>query len=214
MMDTYEKKFKSKIFFQSNLTSNFKNKFSKINISNQHYYNVSNTFSSSYNYFNEKFQPKYNIYNDGYTLYNTRLEEEDLKEIILTRLITSAISVFLCLICMMIYFCICVKKRIQIGEENREKTDRISQQKEDFDDLDKNKDEKDERFLTSEDKVEDNLNQNYLSQSKEKENNCTSVSFENVIEQNKSVDLNNNIYNPYSSNISKIKIIYYQLIFL
>ena len=132
---------------------------------------------------------------------NNKMTIEDYNNIILTRLITSGISVLACFICIVIYFGILIKKTIQTKKEIRQKVEKINQlaNGEDLDEIDENNHDKNERFLTcenmEEEKIENKINnpQNRHSSITNKEGDGT-VSFENVVEQNKSVDIKKNVF--------------------
>lgn len=136
------------------------------------------------------------------------LSLDDKNSIILTRIIISGISFIACLICIIIYLYLCVKKTIETRKENQQKAELMNQMdnEEDLDDFEEKGDDKKERFLTCDDMEEEKIENEKglrLSLFSRKDKDET-VSFENVIAQNKSVSFKKKFYNPYSSNQSKL----------
>lgn len=139
-------------------------------------------------------------------LIHLSLDEKN--SIILTRMIISAISSIACLICIIIYFWLWIKRSLESKKENQQKAEMMNQADdgcEDLDEIAEQTDDKKERFLSCEDMEEEKIeNKNGLRLSlSSKKDNSEAISFENVIAQNKSVSFDNkNVYNPYSSNQS------------
>jgi flagellar biosynthesis/type III secretory pathway M-ring protein FliF/YscJ len=136
------------------------------------------------------------------------LSLEDKNAIIMTRLITSTISFIACFICILFYFYLCIRRTFENKKENKQKAEMMNKMVngEDFDDeSEENEDEKRQRFLTCEDHEHENEDKKELRLTLlSNKDNSEGVSFENVIAQNKSVSFEKNVYNPYSSNQSKL----------
>ena len=136
------------------------------------------------------------------------LSIEDKNAIIMTRLVTSTISFIACFICILFYFYLCIRRAFDKKKENKKKAEMINKMVtgEDLDDeTEENEDEKRERFLTCENDEHENEDNKALRLTLlSNKHNSEGISFENVIAQNKSVSFEKNIYNPYSSNQSKL----------
>lgn len=134
---------------------------------------------------------------------------EEKNSIIFTRIIVSAISSFACLICIIVYFWLWIRRTIENKKENRQKAEMMNQMEssEDLDEIEEDDDGKKERFLTSEnmeeEKIENKRETVRLSQSSRKDN-IEGVSFENVVAQNKSVSFDKKVYDPYNGDHSII----------
>lgn len=74
-----------------------------------------------------------NINNNNYTSLSLTTEEYD--EIILTRLISSGISILACFICIIIYISMCIIKGVESRKENKMKKEMHLNQMEDPDNL-------------------------------------------------------------------------------
>jgi len=170
--------------------------------------NINNTYQKESVYANIPFETNLNYLETQINQRPIPLSLEDKNSIILSRIILSIISLFACLICIMIYFYLMIKRIVENKKENQLKEEKMNQMDngEDLDEMDEKADDKKERFLTYEDIEEEEKIENKkglrFSLSSRNEKNET-VSFENVIEQNKSVSFDMKVYNPYSSDQSK-----------
>lgn len=169
---------------------------------------LKNNLTELYNYHNNK---NFSFINNKNLLKKIeddfkQLNTQEINNVILTRIIVSAISCLACFICIIIYFYLCIRRNIENKNEIKQKAKMMDkfENGEDIDEFDEEDDDnKKEKFLTYQDnEANDYINKNLRTTLLTKKENSEGISFENVIAQNKSVSFDKNVYNPYSSNQS------------